>query len=86
LSEEGYPATLKVYIENVLDKFEKTESKEYNNLNREIGDALHQIYKPKMNNDKDLLGKEIFKILDNALGTKKTPAEAKNYKNLLTAI
>jgi hypothetical protein len=33
-----------------------------------------------------MVGKEIFKILDAALGTKKTPAEAKNYKNLLTAM
>jgi hypothetical protein len=51
LSEEGYPATLVVYLENVLDKFQEIESKEYQKLDREIGDVLHQIYKPKMNND-----------------------------------
>lgn len=86
LSEEGYPATLLVYLENVLDQFQEIDSKEYQKLDREIGDVLHQIYKPKMNDDAQTLSKEIFKILDNALGTKKTPAEAKNYKKLLAAV
>ena len=86
LSGEGYPATLNAYLENVLDEFQEIDSKEYQDINREIGDVLHQIYKPKMNNDTQTLSKEIFKILDNALGTKKTPAEAKNYKKLLAAV
>jgi len=40
-----------VYLENVLYEFQEIESKEYQKLDREIGDVLHQIYKPKMNND-----------------------------------
>jgi hypothetical protein len=70
----------------VLAKYHKVNSSEYNAINQEIGDVLHQVYKPKLGGDTKSLGKEIFKILDANLGTKKTPNEAKNYKKLLTAI
>lgn len=69
----------------MLLKFEEIGSKDYTKLDREIGDALHQVYKVKSGSIQ-ALSSEIFKILDNALGTKRTPNEAKNYKKLLAAV
>lgn len=69
----------------MLSKFAGIETKEYVKLDREIGDALHQVYKVKSGSS-EALSAEIFKVLDEALGTKKTPNEAKNYKKLLAAV
>lgn len=69
----------------MLLKFSGIETKEYTKLDREIGDALHQVYKVKSGST-EALSSEVFKVLDNALATKKTPNEAKNYKKLLSAI
>ena len=69
----------------MIDKFEKTNQIEYKKVDKEIGDVLHQIYKGKFGGTSQL-SSEIFKVLDQDLGTKKTLNEAKNYKKLLAAI
>ena len=84
--EEGdYPETIQEYLDSMLLKFAGMETKEYAQLDRDIGDALNQVYKVKSGST-EALSSEIFKMLDNALGTKKTPNEAKNYKKLLAAV
>ena len=85
VKEADYPDTIQEYLDGMLSKFSGTETKEYVQLDREIGDALHQVYKVKSGSSEALSG-EIFKMLDDALGTKKTPNEAKNYKKLLAAV
>ena len=69
----------------MLTKFQEIESKDYPKLDREIGDVLHQVYKQQFGSTQSLAS-ELFKIIDAALGVKKTSVEAKNYKKVLSAI
>ena len=85
VGEEDFPETIQEYLDSMLLKFSGMDTKEYAKLDREIGDALHQVYKVKSGST-EALSSEIFKVLDAALGAKKTPNEAKNYKKLLAAV
>lgn len=85
LSPEDFPPTVKKFLHQMLQKFETAEMKTYPAIDRYIGDALHQVYKP-MEGGNEQLGRKIFSILDAELGTKKTSSEAKNYKKILAAI
>ena len=67
------------------DKFAQIECTLYKKLDKDIGDALHQVYKDKCGGAQEL-ARNIFSILQSDLGTKKTLTDAKNYKKLLAAI
>ena len=76
---------MKDYIDQMLNKFNGIDSKQYPILDRQIGDVLHQVYKPKLESS-EKLSSLVFKIIDKDLGQKKLPAEAKNYKKILSAV
>ena len=80
-----YPDSLSEYFAAMMERFSEIESKHYPQLDREIGDALHKHYKPKHGSPEELAS-TVFKLLDAELGSKKTPAEAKNYKKILSAV
>lgn len=67
------------------DKFGKIECTQYKKLDKDIGDVLHQVYKEKCGGTQEL-SRKIFGVLQSELATKKSFAEAKNYKKLLAAI
>ena len=58
---------------------------EYKKLDKEIGDILHQVYRDRFGGTSEVAA-EIFKVLDQSLNSKKSIAEAKNYKKLLAAV
>ena len=80
-----YPENIKEFFDSMIEKFDKASTAEYKKLDKEIGDVLHQVYKDRLGGTSQL-SSEIFKVLDQDLGTKKTINEAKNYKKLLAAI
>lgn len=80
-----YPENIKEFFDSMIEKFDKASTAEYKKLDKEIGDVLHQVYKDRLG-DTSQLSSEIFKVLDQDLGTKKTINEAKNCKKLLAAI
>ena len=98
IADEGinfasYPENLKEFFEMFVKKFADSPLTDYKNLDRQIGDLLHQHYLTKLypnqpEHEKKVrsLASDIFKILDETLQGKLVPNDAKNYKKLLAAI
>lgn len=81
------PEKLEQYFEQILQKFSVAKIQDFKDMDKQIGDVLHQHYKEKLFQGKiELLASEIFSVLDQALCSKKSVNEAKNYKKLLAAI
>jgi hypothetical protein len=59
------------YLISMLSTFNETESSKYPILDRQIGDVLHQVYKPKLGGAQPLQSM-LFSFLDAELGSKKT--------------
>lgn len=79
------PDSLEDFMNKMLVKFDEIDSKQYPVLDREIGDKLHQFYKPKLGGQ-EALSKSIFALIDTELGKKQSATEAKSYKKMLSAV
>lgn len=80
-----FPAKLEDYLAKMRDQFAQVDCTLYKKLDKDIGDALHQVYKDKCGGAQEL-ARSVFGILQSDLGAKKTLVDAKNYKKLLAAI
>ena len=64
--------------------FSDSQKSDYGQLDQEVSDQLHQIFKLQMGILE--LQSQLFQILDSRLGTFKTPFQARNYKKVILAL
>jgi len=83
------PASLKHYsleqfVDQIVMAFADANKGTYKDLDQEVSDHLHQIFKLQMGISE--LQRQLFDLLDSRLGTFKTPFQARNYKKVILSV
>ena len=76
--------SLEQFIDQVIMAFSDSQKSDYGQLDQEVSDQLHQIFKLQMGILE--LQSQLFQLLDSRLGTFKTPFQARNYKKVILAL